>query len=134
MTHHEPDAKIFDHLKKNINSIEIHKADGSLVIIDSKKAWFNIKSEFVGITIMLKMLLTRRANLCKDGIMVVADMGNFFHPLLRIQDLVRHEEEISSLKSLPIKFYCSYSSIDLSSVTAEQEQRLSRKHDRFIRS
>jgi hypothetical protein len=83
---------------------------------------------------MLKILLTRRAKLCKDGIMVVADMANFFHPLLRIQDLVRHEEEISSLQTFPIKFYCSYSIIDLSSVTSEQEQRLSRKHNRFIRS
>jgi hypothetical protein len=134
LTHYEPADKIFEILKRNIKFIEMHKADGSLVIVDSKRAWFNIKNEFVGITIMLRMLLTRKAKLCKNGIRVVADMGNFFHPLLRIQDLLRHEEEISSFEAFPINFYCSYSIIDLSSVTNEQEQGLIRKHNRFIRS
>ena len=133
MSHYESAAKIFELLKKNIKFIESYKADGSLVIVDSKRAWFNIKNEFVGVTIMLKMLLTRRTKLSKNGIMVVADMANFFHPFLRFQDLLRHEEEISALEEFPIKFYCSYSSIDLSSVTSELEQGLIRKHDRFIK-
>jgi hypothetical protein len=133
LSHYEPAAKIFELLKKNVKFIEPYKADGSLVIVDSKRACFNNKNEFVGITIMLKMLLTRRVKLSKNGIRVIADMGNFFHPLLRIQDLVRHEGEISSLEEFPVRFYCSYASIDLGSVTNEQEQGLIQKHDRFIK-
>jgi hypothetical protein len=119
-------------LKDNINSIETYKANGSLVIVDSTRAYFGLINDFIGIMIMLKMLLTRRAKLSKDGIMVISDMGNFFHPLLRINDLFRHEEEVSSATSLPFKFYCSYSKFDLDSFSNDQEQELMQKHNRLI--
>jgi MEDS: MEthanogen/methylotroph, DcmR Sensory domain len=131
-SHYESAARIFKILKDNINSIETYKADGSLVIVDSARAYFDLKNDFVGIMIMLKMLLTRRTKLSKDGIMVISDMGNFFHPLLRTHDLFRHEVEISSAISLPFKFYCSYSTFDLDSFSKNQEQELTQQHNRLI--
>jgi MEDS: MEthanogen/methylotroph, DcmR Sensory domain len=131
-SHYESAARIFKILKDNINSIETYKADGSLVIVDSARAYFGLKNDFVGIMIMLKMLLTRRTKLSKDGIMVISDMGNFFHPPLRTHDLFRHEEDISSATSLPVKFYCSYSTFDLDSFSKNQEQELMQQHNRII--
>ena len=133
LSHYEPAAKIFEILKNNISYIESYKADGSLVIVDSRRAYFDIKNDFVGVTIMLKMLLTRRTKLSKDGIMVISDMGNFFHPHLRIQDLFRHEAEISCAKSFPIRFCCSYTTDDLGSFSIDQEQTLFGEHDRIIK-
>ncbi len=131
-SHYESAARIFEILKDNINSIETYKANGSLVIVNSTRAYFGLKNDFVGMMIMLKMLLTRRTKLSKDGIMVISDMGNFFHPLLRINDLFRHEEEISSATSLQFRFYCSYSTFDLDSFSKDQEQELMKKHNRLI--
>ena len=71
---------------------------------------------------MLKMLLRRRTKLSKDGVIVISDMGNFFHPVLRIHELFKHEEEISSAGTLPFKFYCSYTAFDLNSFSKEKSK------------
>ena len=102
------------------------------MIVDSRRAYFGLKNDFVGIMIMLKMLLRRRTNLSKDGVIVISDMGNFFHPVLRIHELFKHEEEISSAGTLPFKFYCSYSTFDLNSISKVQKQELLQKHDRLV--
>lgn len=81
---------------------------------------------------MLKMLLRRRTKLSKDGIIVISDMGNFFHPVLRMHELLKHEEEISSAGSLPFKFYCSYTTFHLNSLSKAQKQELLQKHDRLV--
>jgi len=81
---------------------------------------------------MLKMLLRRRTKLSKDGVIVISDMGNFFHPVLRIHELFKHEEEISSAGTLPFKFYCSYTTFDLNSISKVQKQELLQKHDRLV--
>ena len=119
-------------LKNKVDALESYKADGSIVIVDSRRAYFGLKNDFVGIMIMLKMLLRRRTNLSKDGVIVISDMGNFFHPVLRIHELFKHEEEISSAGTLPFKFYCSYSTFDLNSISKVQKQELLQKHDRLV--
>ena len=110
-------------MKNNIDALESYKADGSIVIVDSRRAYFGLKNDFVGIMIMLKMLLRRRTKLSKDGIIVISDMGNFFHPVLRIHELFKHGEEISSAGSLPFKFYCSYTTFHLNSFSKVQKAR-----------
>lgn len=132
LSHYESAIKVFESLKSNINFIENYKADGSLVIVNSTKAYFDLKNDFVGIMIMMKMLLTRKSKLSKDGISVISDMGNFFHPRNRIQDLFKHERQISSHASLPFKLYCSYNTYDLDFLDGGQDQKLLRYHDRVI--
>jgi hypothetical protein len=119
-------------LKNKVDALESYKADGSIVIVGSRRAYFGLKNDFVGIMIMLKMLLRRRTKLSKDGVIVISDMGNFFHPVLRIHELFKHEEEISSAGTLPFKFYCSYTTFDLNSFSKVQKQELLQKHDRLV--
>lgn len=102
------------------------------MIVESKRAYFGLQNDFVGIMIMLKMLLSRKTKLSKGGITVISDMGNFFHPLLRIQDVFKHETQISSSTSLPLKLYCSYTKVDLSYFDKDQENELMRHHDKLI--
>ena len=65
---------------KDIDSdIESRQKDGSLVIRESAKAYFNLTDELVDIMIMIRMLLQHKRKLGKDGLTVICDMGIFFH-------------------------------------------------------
>ena len=60
-------------------NIEKYKQEGSFVIVGSRKGYFSLKDELVGIVIMVKMLLQRSHKLGKSGLTVFSDMGLFFY-------------------------------------------------------
>ena len=108
-------------------SVEKYKNDGSLVVIESKKGFFGLLNDFVGIMIMIRMLLGRANKLTKKGLTIISDMGVFFPN--RIEDLIKHETEIStSIQDLKVKIYCVYNKLDFESLREEQKQLLDSNH------
>lgn len=106
--------------------------EGSLVIVDSKKGFYSMLDRFVGIIIMVKMLLRRSETRGKNGVTVVSDTGLFFH-LNRIDDLVRHENMVSStVTNMRIKIICAYNALDFVRLNDEQKQSLQSLHDMVV--
>jgi hypothetical protein len=66
-------------LKDIDSNMDSRQKDGSLVIRESAKAYFNLADQLVDIMIMIRMLLQRKRKLGKDGLTVICDMRIFFH-------------------------------------------------------
>lgn len=110
----------------------IHKNEGSLVVVDSRKGFYSMLDRFVGIIIMIKMLLTRSKTHGKNGVSVVADTGLFFH-IDRINDLIEHEKMIiSTLPNMKVKMICDYNTQDFARLNGEQKQLLRTSHTNVV--
>jgi hypothetical protein len=131
LTYYESVKDWLIYLKDNGISVEKYKNDGSLVVIESKKGFFGLLNDFVGIMIMIRMLLGRSNKLAKNGLTIISDMGIFFPN--RIEDLIKHETEIStSIQDLRVKIYCVYNKLDFESIREEQRQSLDGNHTKVI--
>lgn len=131
LTYYESVKDWLIYLKDNGISVEKYKNDGSLVVIESKKGFFGLLNDFVGIMIMIRMLLGRSNKLAKNGLTIISDMGIFFPN--RIEDLIKHETEIStSIQDLMVKIYCVYNKLDFESIREEQRQLLDGNHTKVI--
>ena len=116
-------------LSKTDIDVKNFKDEGSLVIVGSRKGFYSMLDRFVGITIMVKMLLQRVEKLQKNGLMVISDMGLFFH-LNRIEDLVVYEKEISkTVSKLNVRIICAYSLPDFVRLSEEQKRLMQTTHD-----
>jgi hypothetical protein len=65
-------ADILDNLTSNSIDIDRYKKEGSIIVVESKKAYYSLTQEFVGVMIMTKMLLQRADKLRKAGVTVVS--------------------------------------------------------------
>ena len=140
LTYYESVSKIFQSLKNAGLDTERYKLQGSLVIVDSKKAYFSlVTNELVDIMIMVKMLLQRSNKLGKRGLTVFGDMGLFFNQN-RINDLMKHEIRLSSCSSSfsaynnKIKIFCCYAEIDFELLPEDLKQDLLNGHNRVMRA
>lgn len=117
------------------SNLDSRQKNGSLVIRDSAKVYFNLADELVDIMIMIRMLLQRKRKLGKDGLTVICDMGIFFHKN-RIVDLVSCETRLSlSLGSSDFKevrMICCYDKPSLSLLTQQQSQQILRAHTKIL--
>jgi hypothetical protein len=119
---------------KDIDSdIESRRKDGSLIIRESAKAYFNLTDELVDIMIMIRMLLQRKRKLGKDGLTVICDMGIFFHKK-RFVDLISHETRFSlgSSDINEIRMICCYEKPSLTLLTPQQTQQILSVHDKVL--
>ena len=108
------------------------KREGSIIIIESKKGYYGLTDEFVGIMIMTKMLLRRANKLGKTGVTVISDMGLFFH-LNRIEDLIKYEIGLSSsIYDMKVKVLCSYNKTDFERLTEDRKQHLLKHHNKIF--
>jgi MEDS: MEthanogen/methylotroph, DcmR Sensory domain len=107
--------------------------DGSLVIRDCAKAYFNLADELVDISIMIRMLLQRKRKLSKDGLTVICDMEIFFHKN-RIVDFTSHEASLSlgSNDFSEVRMICCYVKPSLSLLTQQQSQQILRAHTKIL--
>lgn len=126
-----------ENILKTLRNIDVNtesrQKDGSLVIRESAKAFFNLADELVDITIMMKMLLQRKRKLGKDGLTAICDMGIFFHRK-RIIDLISYETRFS-LKSFDendARMICCYVTTDLSFVTQPQRRQILSVHHKIL--
>ena len=74
LTYYESVKDWLMYLKDNGISVEKYKNDGSLVVIESKKGFFGLLNDFVGIMIMIRMLLGRANKLAKKGLTIISDI------------------------------------------------------------
>ena len=131
LTHYETVKDWLNYLKNDGICVEKYKNDGSLVVIESRKGFFGLLNDFVGIMIMIRMLLGRVTKLAKKGLTIISDMGVFFPD--RIEDLIKHETEIStSIQDLKLKIYCVYNKLDFDSQREEERQLLYSIHNEVI--
>jgi hypothetical protein len=56
---HHPVTNIINNLRNTGIDIDKYKKEGSVVVVQSKEAYYGLSEEFVGVTIMAKMLLRR---------------------------------------------------------------------------
>jgi hypothetical protein len=133
LPYYESVTDLFDNLRKDSNvDVEKYKKEGSLVLVESKKGYFSLTNEFVGIMIMIRMLLQRASKLEKNGVTVISDMGLFFH-LNKIEELVRQERELfSSIHNMKVKIFCCYNNSDLKLLTEDQIQELLNHHNKVL--
>jgi hypothetical protein len=110
----------------SILDIRKHEKEGSLVIVDSKKAYFGSKT--VDIKVFVGMLIEHAKHSKKTGVCVIADMGAFFY-LNKIQELLKHETTLPPKFDLKLKAFCCYHGSDFSDyLTEEQKQNLLNHH------
>ena len=114
----------------SILDIRKHEKEGSLVIVDSKKAYFGSKT--IDIKVFVGMLMKHAKHSQKTGVCVLADMGAFFY-LNKIQDLIKHETTLPPKFDLKVKAFCCYHGSDFSDyLTEEQKQDLLNHHGKEI--
>ena len=115
------------------SNLESRQKNGSLVIRDSAKVYFNLADELVDIMIMIRMLLQRKRKLGNDGLTVICDMGIFFHKN-RIVDLVSCETRLSMGSSdfKEVRMICCYDKPSLSLLTQQQSQQILRAHTKIL--
>ena len=115
------------------SDVESRQKDGSLVIRESAKVYFNLAHELVDIMIMIRMLLQRKKKLDKDGLTVICDMGIFFHKK-RIVDLISHETRFSlgSSDINEVRMICCYEKPSLTLLTPQQTQQILSAHNKVL--
>ena len=120
-------------LKDIDSNMESRQKDGSLVIRDSAKAYFNLANEHVDIMIMIRMLLQRKRKLGKDGLTVISDMGIFFHRK-RIVDLISYETNLSlgANDDNEVRMICCYEKSSLTLLTQQQKQQIFSTHNKVL--
>jgi hypothetical protein len=74
LPHYHPVADIVNNLRNIYVDIYKYKKEGSIVVVQSKKAYYSLSQEFVGVVIMTKMLLKRADKLGKSGVTVISDI------------------------------------------------------------
>jgi hypothetical protein len=132
LPHYHLVADVLNKLTNNGIDMEQCKREGSIIIIESKKGYYSLTDEFVGVMIMTKMLLRRANKLGKTGVTVISDMGLFFH-LNRIEDLIKYEIGLSSsICDMKVKVLCSYNKTDFERLTEDRKQHLLKHHNKIF--
>jgi DcmR-like sensory protein len=126
-------ADVINSITNTSIDIDKYKKEGSLVVVQSKKAYYSLTHEFVGVMIMTKMLIQRADKLGKAGVTVISDMGLFFN-LNKIDDLIKYETELSSsICNTKAKVLCCYSKSDFELfIEHQRQQNLLKAHNNKI--
>jgi MEDS: MEthanogen/methylotroph, DcmR Sensory domain len=126
-------ANVLNILTSNGIDIDRYKKEGSIIVVESKKAYYSLTQEFVGIMIMTKMLLRRADKMRKAGVSVVSDMGLFFD-MNKIDDLTKYETELlSSICNMKVKVLCGYNKSDFELLIERQrQQHFLKAHNKII--
>ncbi len=124
---------IINNLRNTGIDVDKYKKDGSIVIVQSKNAYYSLSQEFVGVMIMTKMLLRRVDKLGKAGITIISDMGLFFHPN-KFEDLIKCETELlSSINDIKVKVLCCYNRSDFDMLIEHRmQENLFKAHDNRV--
>ena len=126
-------ADVLNNLTSNGIDIDRYKKEGSIIVVESKRAYYSLTQEFVGVMIMTKMLLRRADKLQKAGVTVVSDMGLFFD-INKIDDLTKYETELlSSICNMKVKVLCGYNKSDFELfIEHQRQQHFLKAHNKII--
>jgi hypothetical protein len=110
--------------------------EGSLVIVDSVKAYSSDLEDNDNSNTawnFIQGLVKRAENSGKNGVIVIADLGSFYHHLSDTQRLVDYELSLppSRYDDMKMKGFCVYHKEDFENrLTEEQKQKLLQHHGR----
>jgi hypothetical protein len=108
------------------SNLEKYERDGSLVIIDSVKGFFDFDHPSY-----VKNLLKQAESLGKSGISVFADAGAFYH-YSKGGKLVKHELSMPSKFDINLKRFCVFHKQDFDRLTEVKKQRLLKHHEKDL--
>jgi len=133
LPYYDAETDIISNLENTGIDINKYKKEGSIVIVQSKKAHYGLNQEFVGVMIMVKMLLSRLDKLQKAGISIISDTGLFFHTN-KLEDLIKSEAELlSSINDIRVKVLCFYNKSDFDMLTEHRiQEQLFKAHDNKV--
>jgi hypothetical protein len=72
--HYHCVADVINSITNTSIDIDKYKKEGSLVVVQSKEAYYSLTHELVGVMIMTKMLIQRADKLGKAGVTVISDI------------------------------------------------------------
>jgi hypothetical protein len=108
-------------------SEEVKKYEDSFIAMDSIKAHFGL-SDSIG---FIKELVESTKNSSKNGVLVIADAGAFFH-LNKRDKLMEHELSMPSQFDMNLKRFCVFHKQDFYVLTEEQQQKLVNHHGQVL--
>ena len=119
-----PHYETTDNLRKIlINEDMMKKYDESLIIMDSIKGHFGADDHMA--------FVNKLVNRAKNGVLVIADAGPFFH-LNRKDKLVEHELSMPSRFDTDLKRFCVFHNQDFDTLAEEQRQKLINHHGHVL--
>jgi hypothetical protein len=108
------------------SDLERYEREGSLVIIDSVKGFFDFDHPSY-----VKNLLKQAESLGKSGISVIADAGAFYH-YSKVEELVKHELSMPSKFDINLKRFCVFHKQDFDRLTEVKKQKLLEHHEKDL--
>ena len=102
-------------------SVRRYEKEQSLLIMDSLKAYFGLKS---GLIPFLNQTVQYAKKSGKDGVTVIGDMGSFFYSQNANGNLLQHEMTLPEVfEDMNLKGFCFYHRRDFNGRLTEQEKK-----------
>jgi hypothetical protein len=126
-TYETPD-RVQSNLEKAGVDVRKYKSEGSLMIIDSMRAY---RPDIQGLMKLLESLHTRGQKDGKNGVVCFGDVGSLF--LLDMdQELTDYESTIPKKFQNKLRGFCCYHKVNFDRLTGEQKRALSACHHRIL--
>ncbi|MFL6412156.1 MAG: hypothetical protein ACJ71K_13070 [Nitrososphaeraceae archaeon] len=123
-----PHYETTDNLRKILFATEeAKKYEDSFIAMDSLKGHFGLSSHMAFVNELVK----RAENSSKNGVLVIADAGPFFH-LNKRDKLMEHELSMPSQFDINLKRLCVFHKQDFNRLTEEQRQKLVKHHRQVL--
>jgi hypothetical protein len=123
-----PHYETTDNLRKILFATEeAKKYEDSFIAMDSLKGHFGLSNHMVFVNELVK----RAENSSKNGVLVIADAGPFFH-LNKRDKLMEHELSMPSQFDINLKRLCVFHKQDFNRLTEEQRQKLVKHHRQVL--
>jgi hypothetical protein len=102
-------------------SVRRYEKEQSLLIMDSLKAYFGLKS---GLIPFLNQTVEYAKKSGKDGVTVIGDMGSFFYSQNANSNLLQYEITLpEAFEDMNLKGFCFYHRRDFNGRLTEQEKK-----------
>jgi DcmR-like sensory protein len=102
-------------------SVRRYEKEQSLLIMDSLKAYFGLKS---GLIPFLNQTVEYAKKSGKDGVTVIGDMGSFFYSKNANSNLLQYEMTLPEVfEDMNLKGFCFYHRKDFNARLTEQEKK-----------
>ena len=107
-------------------SVRRYEKEQSLLIMDSLKAYFGLKS---GLIPFLNQTVEYAKKSGKDGVTVIGDMGSFFYSQNANSNLLQYEMTLPEVfEDMNLKGFCFYHRRDFNGRLTEQEKKALLEH------
>jgi uncharacterized protein with von Willebrand factor type A (vWA) domain len=112
----------------NINIQKYEKKEGSLIIIDSVKAYFGLGNN-TDLDKFIQNQVKKAHNLGKNGVSVLTDVGSF-HLLEMVDKLIEYELSLPSKYDIRLKRFCMYNQSNFNELAEHKKQDLVSHHSK----